>query len=294
MKRRAFIFITLACILWGTSGLFVSGLSGFDFSPMQITAFRGFVAFSCLSLFLLIRDRRLFVVKLKDLPLLLLNGLALFITSSCYYVAMQKTSVSTAVVLMYMAPAYVMLFSVLVWRERFSVAKGASLGLVLVGGCLVSGIVGGLAFDTVGILLGVLSGVCYGGNIVLPKMGIRRGYHPLTVTVYSFMVMATVSVCVCRPGEALSLVGKEPFLLIPIVILLGVITYVLPYSLNTIAMQTLPAGTSSALCIMEPMAATIFSIVFLNEKLSVIAVVGIVLILTAVFLLGKAEGKEEA
>ena len=60
----------------------------------------------------------------------------------------------------------------------------------------------------------------------------------------------------------------------------------------TKAMRTLPAGTASALGIVEPMAATVFSIAFLDERLSVISVAGIILILLAVFLLGKAEGKE--
>ena len=76
------------------------------------------------------------------------------------------------------------------------------------------------------------------------------------------------------------------------IILLGLITYVLPYSLCTVAMQSLPAGTASALCIVEPMAATVFSMIFLGEIPDVFAVIGIVLILSAVFLLGLAEGKE--
>ena len=292
VKRRAFIYIITAGVLWATSGLFVTDLSRFGLAPMQITAFRGLVAFLCLGAFVLIRDRRLFAFKLRDLPLLLLNGLALFVTSSSYYISMQKTSVSTAVVLMYMAPAYVMLFSVLVWRERFSALKGISLAGVLVGGGLVSGIVSGLKFDKIGILLGLLSGICYGAELVLSKMAMRRGYHPLTVTFYSFAVMAMLSVCVCHPIQAVTLVGKSPLPLIPLILLLGVITYVLPYLFCFFAMQTLPAGTASALCIVEPMAATIFSVLFLEESLDGFAIVGIVLILTSVFFLGKAEGKE--
>ena len=57
-------------------------------------------------------------------------------------------------------------------------------------------------------------------------------------------------------------------------------------------MRDLPAGTASALGIVEPMAATVFSVLFLGERLSILPAVGIVLILGAVFMLGKSEDSE--
>ena len=58
-------------------------------------------------------------------------------------------------------------------------------------------------------------------------------------------------------------------------------------------MRDLPAGTASALGIVEPMAATIFSVIFLDESLGWISVIGILLILCAVFALGKSEDSTE-
>ena len=56
-------------------------------------------------------------------------------------------------------------------------------------------------------------------------------------------------------------------------------------------MKDLNAGTASALSIVEPMAATVFSVAFLNEKLTVFSVAGIILILGAVLLLAREESK---
>ena len=61
-----------------------------------------------------------------------------------------------------------------------------------------------------------------------------------------------------------------------------------PYVLYTLAMRTLPAGTASALAIVEPMSATVFGFM-IGETLTVFSGIGIVLILLAVFLLGRAE-----
>ena len=103
--------------------------------------------------------------------------------------------------------------------------------------------------------------------------------------------MSVIALAVSRPHETAMLIGAEPLTLIPWVLALGVVTYVLPYSLYTVAMRDLPAGTASTLGIVEPMAATVFSVVIFHESLSEYSVVGIILILSAVFLLGKAEDK---
>ena len=87
---------------------------------------------------------------------------------------------------------------------------------------------------------------------------------------------------------------KNPFPVIPLIIGMGIATFVTPYFIYTLAMRDLPAGTASALGIVEPMAATVFSVIFLDEKLSLLPEIGIALILAAVFMLGKAEGPEKA
>ena len=89
--------------------------------------------------------------------------------------------------------------------------------------------------------------------------------------------------------SALTSAAQKPLLIVPLMIALGVTTFVLPYFLYTLAMRDLPAGTASALSIVEPMAATVFSVVLFHEAMSVASVIGIVLILLAVFLLSRDE-----
>ena len=111
----------------------------------------------------------------------------------------------------------------------------------------------------------------------------------MTTTVYNAFFMGLIALCVCRPGEIVSNAAQKPLLLIPLMIALGAVTFVLPYFLYTLAMRDLPAGTASALSVVEPMSATVFSVVLFREALSVASVVGVVLILWAVFLLSRDE-----
>ena len=52
-------------------------------------------------------------------------------------------------------------------------------------------------------------------------------------------------------------------------------------------LKDVPAGTATALGIIEPLSATVFSVVFLGENLTAPLVIGMVLILGAVFALAK-------
>jgi drug/metabolite transporter (DMT)-like permease len=202
---------------------------------------------------------------------------------------MQMTSIATAVVLMYTAPILVMIFSVAFLGEKLTGLKAISVVCMLVGCCLVSGIVGGLKFNVGGILLGLLSGICYSAYNILTKVAMQKGCHPMTTTVYNAMFMGLIALCVCKPIGIVTQAAQKPMLLVPLMIALGVVTFVLPYFLYTLAMRDLPAGTASALSIVEPMSATVFSVVLFHEAMGVLSVIGVVLILLAVFLLSRDE-----
>ena len=289
MKKLPFLYIILAGISWGSSGIFVHYLAPWGFSSMQMAALRGSISFCALALFALIRDRSLFRIRLSDALLFLCIGTSMFCSATFYYSSMQMTSVSTAVVLMYTAPVYVSIVSAIFFGERFSRLKLLAVVLMLVGCCLVSGIVGGLRFDLVGIIFGALSGVSYATYNVLTKWALRRGTRPLSASLYSFLFMAVISVSACKPWEIPALIAQNPPTLIPLVLGLGIFTYILPFVLYTLAMKDLPAGTASALGIVEPMAATLFSVILFDEKLSVFSLGGILLILLSVLLLSRAE-----
>lgn len=289
MKTKSFIYIIIAGLLWGTSGIFVHYLAPYGITSIQMTAVRGTVSFICIAAYLLICNRGLFKTKLKELMLFAAIGVTLFLTAFLYYSSMQMTSISTAVILMYAAPIYVMVFSVLFMGEKFSKIKLVSLILMMIGCCLVSGIIGGLKFDLVGIILGLLSGVSYAVYNVITKIASERKNSPLTITVYGFMFMAVIALSISKPAGIITAAAVKPSVVVPLMIGLGVATFVTPYFLYTLAMRDLPAGTASALGIVEPMAATVYSIILFNEELTWFSGIGMIMILLAVVLLGKAE-----
>ena len=294
MKIKAFVYIILAGILWGTSGLFVNFIKPYGLTSLQMTAARGAISFLAMLIYAVIyslikKKSGLFKFKPINFLFFVPIGITLFSTAALYYSSMQLTSVSTAVVLMYMAPVYVMIFSVIFLKERLSTLKVISLIAMLLGCCLVSGLIGGIKFDLIGIILGFLSGISYAIYNIITKIALKKNDAVFT-TAWSFLFMAVIAAVSSKPHEIFTIASKDPLPVIPLLIGLGIATFVTPYFLYTLAMRNLPAGTAAALGIIEPMAATVFSIIFLNEKLTALPVIGIILILLAVFMLGKAEG----
>ena len=293
MKQRAFIFIIITGVLWGTSGIFVHHLAPYGFSSMQMSFMRSAVSFSTMFLYALAFKRELFRISAGDICFFALTGLALFGTGSCYYASLQLTSISTAVVLMYTAPVYVVIFSVLFFGEKLSKKKITSVSCMLVGCALVSGIVGGMKFDTAGILIGVLSGISYGAYNILTKLAMRRGVRPMSATLYTFFFMALISFILCDPANLVANAAIDPARTVPLMLGIGLVTHVSPYILYTLALKELDAGVASSLSIVEPMSATIFSVMLFGEQLDVFSGTGIVLITLAVFLLGREEGSSK-
>ncbi len=291
MKKKALFMIIAAGILWGTSGIFVHNLSPFGITAVQMTTIRASVSFLVMVIFALISDRQIFRVKLKDLWVFPALGISLFFTAFFYYQAMQLTSISTAVVLLYTDPIFVVTVSALCFKEKFSGTKVIAIAGMLIGGALVSGLVGGMQFDTVGVLLGIGSAVLYAIYNIVTKIAMIRGVRPESSTLYSFLCMTVLGMCICKPSGIFAAAAADPFPVIPLMIGIGIVTFVIPYSLYTLSMKELPAGTVSALAIMEPLSGTVFGIVLYHEEMTVFSVIGIVLILASVILIGRDTNK---
>jgi len=288
-KNLSFAFVILAGICWGTSPIFVHYLAPYGFTSLQMTAVRGSVSLLCIFLYVTIFDRKLFKTNIRDLMLYVVVGAALFGTAFCYYSAMQMTSTATAVVLMYTAPIYVMLYSVLVMGEKFSISKLISLILMLIGCCFVSGIITGIKFNAMGIFIGILTSWIYAAYNILTKISMQKKRQPITVTLYSFLFMSVISVSVCDPVGLIENINKAPAYVLPLCLGLGIVTFVTPYFLFTWSMKFLPAGVASALSVVEPMAATVFSALIFKEIPGVVSIIGIIMILISVYLLSRSD-----
>lgn len=287
MKNSGLIYVILASVLWGTSGIFVHYLAPYGFSSLQMTFIRSVVSLFFLTLYILITNRTLLKARPKELLLFAGSGFSFFAAATCYYHSMQLTSISTAVVLMYTAPIFVMIYSVAFLGEKLNKIKLISVICMIIGCGLVSGIIGGLKFNAFGIAIGFLSGITYASYNIFTKIVMKNKSNPVTANLYCFIFGSLAGLLLSKPAEIPGCIAENPSATIPLALGMGVFACILPYFFYTLALREIPAGTASSLGIIEPMAATIFSVVIFNEVLSISSVIGIIMILGSVFVLSR-------
>ncbi len=287
------LLIILAACFWGSMGIFVRKLGEYGFSSIQIVSIRITIAALVFCIILLIKERTGFRISPRDIPLFLGLGLGsiLFFTV-CYFSAIAIMSLSTAAILLYTSPIWIMLMSMLFFHEKMNSRKLVALVLAFTGCVLVSGISGD-GMTVTGILLGLGAGFGYGLYSILGTIALRK-YSPYTVTTYTFVVAAMGSWIICKPADLISKskAAGSPSGLLLFCILTAILTAVIPFLFYTLGLRTVEAGRAGILATIEPLVATVIGMICFSEPVTILSGAGIVLILTAVVILN-CKGRQE-
>ncbi|MCR5503856.1 MAG: DMT family transporter [Lachnospiraceae bacterium] len=280
------LLIILAGCFWGSMGFFVRKLGEEGFDSVQIVSIRVTLAALIFSAFLLIKDRPGFRIRLRDLPLFLGLGFGsiLFFTI-CYFKAITMMPLSTAAILLYTSPVWIMLMSVVFFHEKLTVRKLLALAAAFGGCVLVSGI-SGEGITPAGLLVGLGSGLGYGLYSILGTIALKR-YSPYTVTTYTFLLAAAGSFLLCRPGDLLTkfAAADHPGGLVLFCFITAFVTAVIPFLSYTLGLRLVEASRAGILATVEPMVATLFGILVFSEPLTLLSGMGILMILAAVVIL---------
>ena len=295
MKEKNFgpLLIILSGIFWGSMGIFVRRLTALGFTSIQIVSIRLTLAALFFSVILFIKDRSGFKIAVRDIPLFLGLGFGsiLFFTI-CYFTAINLMSLSTAAILLYTSPVWIMLMSIIFFHEKMTKRKSLALLLAFAGCVLVSGI-SGKKITFTGFLIGLASGFGYGLYSILGTIALRR-YSPYTVTTYTFLLAALGSIIICRPVEMINKFSASPhlFQLILFCLLTALITAVIPFLAYTLGLNHVEASKAGILATIEPMVATLIGVFVFSESLTLFSALGILLILAAVIILNLRERKK--
>ncbi len=294
------LLIILAGCFWGSMGIFVRKLGEYGFDSIQIVSIRVTLAALIFAIVLFIKDRNGFKISPKDIPLFLGLGFGsiLFFTV-CYFTAITMMSLSTAAILLYTSPIWIMLMSVLFFHEKLTGRKLTALALAFAGCVLVSGI-SGEGMTAAGLFVGLGSGLGYGLYSILGTIALRK-YSSYTVTTYTFIFAAVGSWIICRPAD---MYGKfsnaaDHCFLIGLCFLTALITAVIPFLAYTLGLESVEASKAGIIATIEPMVATLIGMVVFAEPLTLMSGLGILLILSAVVILnlkkeiGKLPGGEK-
>ncbi len=273
------VYVMLGAALWGIIGLFTRSLNPF-ITPLQMVMVRGAITLVFIFFAILIVDRRLFRIDVKDIWMFIGTGLfSIVFFNLAYFTTQQMISLSTASVLLYTAPCFVVIMSAILFKEKITKNKMLALILAFVGCIFTTGI--GLGDINIGILYGLMAGFGYSLYSIFAKFALVK-YKLLTILFYTFLVCTVCLIPFSDVPQIIDACSNQTVLLN--VLGLSILSTVLPYYFYTTGLSKMDAGKASIIAFTEPMVATIVSLC-VGDPFGIMNVIGIALILGSLILL---------
>ena len=288
----SYILVLIAGISWGLIGVFTKAIDRLGFTEMQMLFVKGVLAAAMLFIIIFAKDKK--QLRLKDwkhLRYFVGTGIVSFTFFSWAYMkAVNLTSLGVAAVLLYTAPTFVMLFSILLFGEKMTKTKGIILLMTFVGCILVTGLLeGGAAFTWQGIAIGLASGIGYALYSIFGTYAIKAGYGSLTISFYTFLMATITMAFLVEPVAVVTQITELGQW--PLAVSFALLTTVVPYLSYTKGLSGLPASKASVTATIEPVVAAVLGIVVFHESVSMLKLTGIVLVLSSVVVMSRQEEK---
>ena len=284
MKNKGLVAVIAAGTFWGTMGFFARNLYAVGFGPLEVAQTRITTGLLLVGIYILLFNRNNFKVKLKDIWCFLGTGIvSLLLFSTCYFSALNYTSLAVAAILLYTAPFFVMLLSLILFKEKMNGKKVLALLLAFSGCVLVSGVGADTAFSWKGITLGIGSGFFYALYSIFGRYAINRGYGAWTMTFYTFL-FCSIGCAFLSDWQVIgSALGNSDTVLW--ILGLGLVTAFLPYVLYSMGLESMESSKASILASVEPVVSALFGVFVFREVLSVWGILGIAMVLGAIIVL---------
>ena len=280
--NKSYACIIAAAVLWGCIVISVRNLGELGFSNIQIVFVRSFVALITIIPVILIKDVKLFKIKIRDIWCFIGTGvISLLMFNVCYFYTMELTNLGIAAVLLYTAPAFVCIFSVILFKEKITAVKMVSMLIILAGCTFVSGIIGSDigSFNFLGVVLGLCSGIGYALYSIFSRYALNKGYNTYTISFYTFLLSAIASVPFANIKD---IVAKTTPYAVLFFIAIGFFCCTLPYLLYTQGLCATSNTVAAMLATIEPVVAAFIGAFVFHDEIGFFGTAGIILILIGI------------
>jgi drug/metabolite transporter (DMT)-like permease len=213
---------------------------------------------------------------------------------------------AVATVLAYCSTAFTVLLGWWLLKEPVGWARLLAVALCLGGCALVANAVDPAAWRTnpVGILTGLLSGLCYAGYSLMGRSASQRGLNPWNTLIYTFAFAGGFLLVVNLipgnplPGAAMQIpdffwLGKS-LTGWGALIMLAAGPTVLGFGMYNVSLSYLPSSLANLIVTLEPVFTASTAYVLLGERLSWMQIGGSLLVLGGVIFIRLYEGRQAA
>lgn len=266
---RAMIVIAMA--VFGTLGPFVRNIA---VSSGELALYRAVMAAVLLAGYLSFSKQSLNLKTLKkELPLLLLSGMAMGINWILLFEAYKYTTVSVATLSYYFAPVLVTLACPLLFGEKMGPKQWICFAMSTLGIVLITGIgdLSGGSNHLKGILFGLGAAVFYATVILLNKF--IKGVAGIQRTFLQFLAAILILIPYVAFSGGMTLQRLDALGWICLLIV-GLIHTGITYCLYFSALKELPGQEAAILSYIDPLVAVLISVFVLGEQMTLVQLIG--------------------
>ncbi len=291
-KMLGVLITLLGGIFWGFSGTCGQFLmQNCEMDTSFLVSARLLVAGVILVVYGFIRDSRdmlaVWKTPKKVVQLLLFAVFGLAFCQYTYLEAIRHTNAGTATVLQYTAPVMIMIYTCIVTRKWPGKIKVLCVILAL-GGTFIIATHGNpttLAITPAGLIWGLVSAVAMAAYSLLP-VELTKRHSGITVSAWAMLIAGVVFLVATQSWNKAPVLDMRGIFALASMCLFGT---VFAYTMYLVGVKMVGAVQASMLASIEPVAATLFSVVWLKTPFVWVDIFGFACIFVTVFLLAKRE-----
>lgn len=286
-ERLGNISTFIGGILWGVSGT----LGGYLFTRKNITAdwlvpYRLFLAGIIMLIYLYIKNKnKIFDIwksKIDSFKIIIFGILGMLGTQYTYFTTIQYSNAGIATVLQYFGPTLILIY--VCFNEKRIPKKYEMIALIFsIIGVFILATHGNL--NNLQVSLKALSwGMCSAIALVIytiQPVPLLKKYGTTPVIAWGMLIGGVILCISLKPWNKNISVDFSVFMTLILIVILGTI---LSFCLYLYGVTIIGATKGSMIACIEPVAATIFSAVFLGTKFTFLDLIGFAFVLSTVFI----------
>lgn len=280
MARMSAAFVALAALCWGLSGGIGGILMADGWDAFVVSFYRGVIGLLFVLAWLALRPAGSGLASRRLWFWSVIAGLGIAGNFAFYFISIAEGSVAVAASLMYCAPVFVYLVSFALKLERLTPLEWAAIAMVMLGIVLLTRIyeIGTGSVTPIGAGAGLLSGLFYAVFIFGFKYAAPHG-NPQAILVIAFAVVVATLIWPGDADQAVAVLSTPSW---PLFVILGVLGSGLSFILYIVGLKHTTPAVASIVAMVEPVTASLFGIVILNESLAGLQILGMGFILVTV------------
>lgn len=273
-EQQGLLFLHIAVFLFGGTALFSQLI---PMSALDITVYRGSVAAIFLFTLLVAQKKQLKLNSKKDYGIALLLGCLVGFHWVTYFAGMQMAGITIGIIAFFTYPVMTVFIEPLFNKSKPKLKDMISAVVVVIGIFLLVPEVNLGNQVTLGIITGISSAFLFSVRNILHKTYFNHYSGPHTM-LYQALI-ASLMLCFFVDVPVVE-VSQSDWLLI---IVAGVVFTALPHALFASSLRSLSATTAGLISCLQPLYGGILAYLLLNERVSMLTLIGGALIISAAF-----------